>query len=366
MITEATEPRITRILPRANWMDDTNEVVQPAIPGFLGKLDTGDHRATRLDLANWLVSPENPLTARAFVNRQWRQFFGIGLSKTIEDLGSQGEVPTHPELLNWLAAEFMQPAWEAENAHPWDVRHILRTIVMSHTYRQASTPNPQIDEKDADDRLLARQKPFRVDAEIVHDTELEISGLLVDRFGGPSVRPLEPVGYLAAMNFPKREYSASHGDDLYRRGLYTEWQRTFLHPSLLNFDAPTREECVVNRVSSNTPLQALDLLNDPIFVEAARVFAQNILENGGHKLDQQINWAFERAVSRAPTEREAQILESLHQQSIAKFSQSPMSAKQFTSVGESPVAAKLKPADLAAMTTVARAILNMHETITRN
>ena len=366
MVTEATEPRETRILPRANWMDDTNEIVQPAIPGFLGKLDTANHRATRLDLANWLISPTNPLTPRAFVNRQWRQFFGIGLSKAIEDLGSQGEWPTHPELLDWLAAEFVQPNWEVQGTHAWDVRHLLRTIVMSHTYRQSSVGNPQIDERDPDDRLLARQKPFRVDAEVVHDTELAISGLLVDHFGGPSVRPLEPEGYLAAMNFPKREYSASHGADLYRRGLYTEWQRTFLHPSLLNFDAPTREECVVNRVSSNTPLQALDLLNDPIFVEAARVFAQHILEKGGRKINLQINWAFEQAVNRPPTEREEQILADLHQQSLAKFRTSQDDARQFTSVGESPVAAKLKPADLAAMTTVARAILNMHETITRN
>ena len=366
MITEATEPREVRILPRANWMDDTNEIVQPAVPAFLAKLDTGGRRATRLDLANWLVSPANPLTPRAFVNRQWRQFFGVGLSKAIEDLGSQGEWPTHPELLDWLAAEFVQPTWQAEGTHPWDVRHLLRTIVMSHTYRQSSLPDPQLDDKDPDDRLLARQKPFRVDAEVVHDTELAISGLLVDRFGGPSVRPLEPEGYLAAMNFPKREYSASHGADLYRRGLYTEWQRTFLHPSLLNFDAPTREECVVNRVGSNTPLQALDLLNDPIFVEAARNFAQRILQNGGHKIDQQINWAFEQAVNRPPTAREEQILADLHQQSLTTFKESPASAKQFTSIGESPVTAKFKPVDLAAMTTVARVILNMHETITRN
>ena len=238
---------------------------------------------------------------------------------------------------------------------------------MSHTYRQVSTSTPELDEHDPDDRLLSRQRPFRVDAEIVHDTELAISGLLVDRFGGPSVRPVEPEGYLAAMNFPKREYSASHGADLYRRGLYTEWQRTFLHPSLLNFDAPTREECVVNRVGSNTPLQALDLLNDPIFVEAARVFAQHILEDGGRSIDQQIDWAFEQAVDRQPTERERQILTNLHATEpgeIPDFTRTMRGC--FVTVGESPVAAKLKPTDLAAMTTVARAILNMHETITRN
>ena len=304
MVTEATEPRETRILPRANWMDDTNEIVQPAIPGFLGKLDTGDRRATRLDLANWLISSHQSTHSPRLRQPPVASVLRHRSLQSHRRPGSQGEWPTHPELLDWLAAEFVQPTWQAEGTHAWDVRHILRTIVMSHTYRQSSIGNPQIDERDPDDRLLARQKPFRVDAEVVHDTELAISGLLVDRFGGPSVRPLEPEGYLAAMNFPKREYSASHGADLYRRGLYTEWQRTFLHPSLLNFDAPTREECVVNRVSSNTPLQALDLLNDPIFVEAARVFAQNILENGGRKIDQQIDWAFEHAVNRPPTERE--------------------------------------------------------------
>jgi len=366
LVTEVTEPRVTRILPRANWMDDTNEIVQPAVPGFLGKLDTGSRIATRLDLANWLVDPANSLTPRAFVNRQWRQFFGMGLSKTIEDLGSQGEWPTHLELLDWLAAEFVQPAWAADGTHAWDVKHLLRTIVMSHTYRQTSIGNPQSDEHDPDDRLLARQRPFRVDAEVVHDTALSISGLLVERFGGPSVRPYEPEGYLAAMNFPKREYSASHGEDLYRRGIYTEWQRTFLHPSLLNFDAPTREECVVNRVASNTPLQALDLLNDPIFVEAARVFAQRILQHGGHDINRQIGWAFEQAVDRAPTQREKQILAELHRESLAKFRSATADAREFTSEGESPVAKNFKPADLAAMTTVARAILNMHETITRN
>jgi Protein of unknown function (DUF1553) len=366
LVTEATEPRITRILPRANWMDDTHEIVQPAIPEFLGHLDTGGRRATRLDLANWLVSPSNPLTARAFVNREWRQFFGTGLSKILEDLGSQGEWPVHPELLDWLAVEFMQPSWQAEGTHPWDVRHLIRTIVLSHAYRQTSASTPKSDERDPDNRLLAHQSRFRIDAEVVHDTALSVSGLLVDRFGGPSVRPYEPEGYLAAMNFPKREYSASRGADLYRRGLYTEWQRTFLHPSLLNFDAPTREECTVNRVISNTPLQALDLLNDPIFLEAARAFAANILKDGGHSLDQQIDWAFLHAVARTPTEKERQLLEDLHQKSLSKFRRAPADAKAFISEGDSPIPRDVKPADLAAMTSVARAILNMHETIARN
>ena len=168
-------------------MDESGPVVEPAIPAFLGKLDTGGARATRLDLANWLVSPHNPLTARVFVNRTWRQFFGIGLSKMLDDLGSQGEWPTHPELLDWLAAEFMQPS-RSRGAH-WDMKHLIRTIVTSHTYRQSSLPTPESSERDPDNRLLARQSRFRVDAEVVRDIALDVSGLLVEKFGGPSVRP---------------------------------------------------------------------------------------------------------------------------------------------------------------------------------
>jgi hypothetical protein len=356
ILTEATRPRITRILPRANWMDDTHEIVEPAVPAFLAKLDTDGRRATRLDLANWLVSPQNPLTARAFVNRTWREFFGTGLSKVLEDLGSQGEWPVNPELLDWLASEFM---------HDWDMRHIIRLIVTSHTYRQSSLSNAQIDERDPDNRLLARQNRYRVDAEIVHDIALSVSGLLVDQFGGPSVRPYEPEGYLTAMNFPKREYSASRGTDLYRRALYTEWQRTFLHPTLLTFDAPTREECTVNRVSSNTPLQALDLMNDPIFVETARVFAENIVRQGGPAFDRELDWAFERALNRTPGKEERQILKELYRKNLERFRASPESAAELMSVGDAPRAAGAEP-EMAAMALVARAILNLHETITRN
>lgn len=365
LLTEATRPRVTRVLPRANWMDDTHEIVEPAIPAFLGKLDTGGRLATRLDLANWLVSPQNPLTARAFVNRMWRQFFGTGVSKVLEDLGSQGEWPVHPELLDWLAAEFMHPEWNAQGTHDWDVRHIIRTIVTSHTYRQSSLSSARIDERDPDNRLLARQSRFRVDAEIVHDIALSVSGLLAEQFGGPSVRPYEPEGYLAAMNFPKREYSASRGPDLYRRALYSEWQRTFLHPTLLTFDAPTREECTVNRVGSNTPLQALDLMNDPIFVESARVFAENIVRQGGPAFDRQLDWAFMRALDRAPGKEERLILKDLYRKNLARFRASPESAAQLMSVGEAPRPEAGQP-EMAAMALVARAILNLHETITRN
>ncbi len=364
--TERSKPRVTRILPRANWMDDTGEIVQPAVPKFLGTLQTGGRRATRLDLANWIVSRNNPLTARTFVNRQWRQFFGTGLSKTLEDLGSQGEWPTHPELLDWLASEFMQS---------WDVKHLVRTIVTSATYKQSSMTTPELEERDPDNRLLARQSRFRVEAEIVHDIALSVSGLLAERFGGPSVRPVQPDGYLAAVNFPKREYSASHGDDLHRRALYTQWQRTFLHPTLLTFDAPTREECGVNRVSSNTPLQALVMLNDPIFFEASRAFAANILKSGA-QFDVQLNYAFSRALNRTPASEERRILAGLYQKSLASFESGESNLQEFAAHDVSPGLTAAAPnrgnasvrvgLELAAMTTVARAILNLHETITRN
>lgn len=363
LVTESVEPRITRVLPRGNWMDDSGEIVEPAIPAFLGKLQTSG-RATRLDLANWLVSKDNPLTARVFVNRMWRLFFGTGLSKVLDDLGSQGEWPTHPELLDWLAAEFMEP--QAPGTHAWDMKHIVRTIVTSHTYRQSSAGSPEAEAKDPDNRLLARQSRLRVDAEIVRDMALSVAGLLDDRFGGPSVRPYQPDGYLAALNYPKRGYSASRGKDLYRRGLYVHWQRSFLHPSLLTFDAPTREECTINRVTSNTPLQALVLLNDPIFVEAARVFAARILKEGGSSIDKQIDWAYRVALSRPARPEEQRILADLHRASRDRFRTSSEEAKKLLATGDAPLPQEISETELAAMTTVARAILNLHETITRN
>ena len=364
--TVATTPRETHILPRGNWMDDSAPLVQGAIPEMFGKLETGGKRATRLDLANWLASPANPLTARAVANRTWREFFGTGLSKTLDDLGSQGEWPTHPELLDWLASEFMHPQWDAAGTHDWDMRHLIRTIVLSHTYRQASSTTAPIEAKDPENRLLARQSRFRIDAENVRDIALEVSGLLKDRFGGPSVYPYQPDGYIATLNFPKREYSASRGDDLYRRGLYTSWRRTFLYPTLLNFDAPTREECTVNRVVSNTPLQALDLLNDPTFVEAARVFAEHTLRQGGSTASQRIGWIFKEALNRAPDAQESRVLTELYQANLARFQAAPSDARKLLATGDSPVAKSGDAAQLGALTMVTRAVLNLHEFITRN
>jgi hypothetical protein len=384
--TETTMPAVSRVLARGNFMDESGEVVEPAIPVVFGKLEAANRRATRVDLANWIASKENPLTARTFVNRLWRQFFGAGLSRVLDDLGSQGEWPTHPELLDWLASEFMHPTIDCgmrnadcgmnrSQVHDWNIKQIIRLIVTSHTYRQSSNPqsssqtiggNPQSEERDPDNRLLARQNRFRVDAEAVRDIALAISGLLVEKLGGPSVRPYQPERYLAMLNFPMRDYSADRGESLYRRGLYTQWQRTFLHPSLLVFDAPPREECTVNRVSSNTPLQALALLNDPTYLEAARVFAQNILKQGGGTVGARINWAFLRALGRMPAPQERRVLADLHRKSLAGFQRDPGSAKELIGIGDAPLPKNMNAPALAAMTTVARAILNLHETITRN
>ncbi|MFN0109757.1 MAG: PSD1 and planctomycete cytochrome C domain-containing protein [Blastocatellia bacterium] len=365
LIAESVTPVETRILPRGNFLDESGQMVTPAIPTMFGKVESGERRLTRIDLADWIVSMENPLTARVFVNRLWRQFFGAGLTKTLDDLGSQGEWPTHPELLDWLASEFSHPTFKSEIAHDWDVKHIIRLIVTSHTYRQSSLPtaNPQSD--DPDNRLLARQNRFRVDAEIVRDIALSASGLLVEKFGGASIKPVQPDRYLGTLNFPVRDYSADRGESLYRRGLYVHWQRTFLHPSLSTFDAPSREECTVNRVNSNTPLQALVMLNDPSFVEAARAFAQNALKQGATPA-LQIGWAFERATGRKPVAAEARVLAELYQKSLTGFQRDADGARELANIGDAPTLKELGAARLAAMTTVTRAILNLHETITRN
>jgi hypothetical protein len=339
-------------------MNESGEVVEPGVPLCFAQLATGGQRATRLDLANWFVSRENPLAARAFVNRLWRLYFGIGISRTADDLGSQGEWPVHPELIDWLACEFMDSGW--------NVKHVVRLLVTSRAYRQTSLSNPTLDERDPLNRLIARQSRFRLDAELVRDSALAISGLLVDKQGGPSVRPYQPAGYYAPLNFPRREYVADQGENLYRRGLYTHWQRTFLHPSLPAFDAPSREECTVNRVNSNTPQQALVLLNDPACVEAARVLVQNLLRQGGANFERRLAQAYARALARPPTAEEARLLGGLYQKQLARYRAEPEAARQLISTGEWPVAKDLPAPELAAWTAVARAILNLNETITRN
>ena len=358
LITVSGPPRTVRILPRGNWLDDSGEMVTPAAPPSLPPALPNGPRATRLDLAHWIVSPENPLTARVFTNRLWKLFFGQGLSKTLEDFGAQGEAPSHPELLDWLAVEFMESGW--------NVKHMVKLMVLSGTYRQSSHAAPDAKERDPYNRLLAHQARFRLDAEMVRDNALAVSGLLVRRVGGPSVKPYQPPGYWAALNFPPREWQNDTGANLYRRGLYTHWQRTFLHPSLLAFDAPTREECVVERPRSNIPQQALALLNDPTYVEAARTFAERILQEGGGSIEQRLTWAYLCALSRKPRVSELQGLADLYQKHAGQFAADAASADKLLGTGAHPLAPGMNRTELAAWTSVARVILNLHEFITRN
>jgi hypothetical protein len=346
-----------RVLPRGNWLDSSGEVVAPGVPEFMGALQTGDRRATRLDLAKWLVARENPLTARVFVNRLWMLFFGVGLSKRLDDLGGQGEPPVHPELLDWLAVEFMEGGW--------NVRRIVRKMVTSAAYRQTSKPSKELRERDPDNRLVARQSRWRLDAELVRDTALAVSGLLVRTIGGPSAKPYQPKGYWFHLNFPKREWQNDAGDGQHRRGLYTWWQRTFMHPSLMAFDASSREECCAERTRSNIPQQALVLLNDPTYVEAARVFAQRIVAHAPAEPRARVAWAFREALSRRPAEDEVGVLADLYAKHVAKYRVEKESALAAVSVGQAPAAKDGDVAELAAWTSVARALLNLHETITR-
>jgi hypothetical protein len=359
LVSVSGNPRVVRILPRGNWLDESGEIVQPALPVSLSNAATPPaQRLTRLDLAKWLVSRDNPLTARVFVNRLWKQFFGIGLSKSLDDLGSQGEWPANPELLDWLACDFMDSGW--------DVKRLVRTIVLSSTYRQTSATTPQLAERDPFNRELARQSRFRIDAEQVRDNALGIAGLLSPKIGGPSVKPYQPDGYWENLNFPVRQYQADTGEGQYRRGLYTWWQRSFLHPSMLAFDAPTREECAADRTRSNIPQQALVLLNDPTYVEAARAFAARILKEGGADVDSRLTWAWRQALSRPPRDDERSTVSQLLQRQLAQYGQDPASADNLLKVGILPMPEGLHHAELAAWTNAARVILNLHEVITRN
>ncbi|MGA2254405.1 MAG: DUF1553 domain-containing protein [Thermoguttaceae bacterium] len=356
--TQAVSPRQMRILPRGNWQDDSGPLVEPAIPEFLGKIDAQDRRATRLDLARWMVSRDNPLVARVLVNRLWKILFGQGLVRTCDDLGTQGASPSHPELLDWLAVELIDSGW--------NVKHVMKLMVLSRTYQQTSRSNPDLDQRDPTNTWLARQGRFRLDAEMVRDNALAVSGLLSPRIGGPTVKPYQPAGYWDYLNFPQRQWQDDHGENQYRRGLYTFWQRTFLHPSLLAFDASTREECTVDRPRSNTPLQALALLNDPTYVEASKVFAGRIVREGGRSEAERLRYAYRRAIQREPTAAEADLLTRLYRQHLSQYQADRAAATALLKVGDAKPTDNVQPAELAAWTSVARVVLNLHETITRD
>ncbi len=367
MITRAVKPRDIRVLNRGDWMDTKGEIVAPGVPGFMTQ-DGAKTRATRLDLARWLTSPQHPQTARVFVNRLWHLYFGHGLSRTLEDAGSQGEWPTHPELLDWLASEFTQPRESAgqRKPHAWDVKHLVRLMVTSNAYRQSSLESDALRKADPENRLFARQSRFRLPAEMIRDQALAVSGLFVDRLGGVSVRPYQPDGYYAFLNFPKRTYVADKSQDQYRRGVYTHWQRTYLHPMLKAFDAPTREECTAQRPISNTPLAALVLLNDPSFLETSRVFAQRSLLEPGLDDAKRLRWIWRQALSREPEAREIAALRALLERSRTQYRKDPAGAAKLLAIGLAPRASTLAADELAAWTITARVVLNLDEALTRN
>ena len=350
------KPRTVRILPRGNWQDESGPEVQPTVPARLKLADT-ESRAKRSDLADWVVSKDNPLTARVMVNRLWALCFGRGLAMPLDDFGAQGTPPTHPELLDWLAADLMD--------HGWDIKRTMKLLVTSGAYRQSSIAAAKTLAADPLNKWLARQGRWRLDAEMVRDNALAVSGLLAKPIGGASVKPYQPVGYWKHLNFPKRKWAPDSGVSQYRRGLYTFWCRTFLHPSMLAFDAPTREGCVAERTRSNTPQQALVLLNDPTYVEASRVFAERILQHGGDTDGERLAWAFERALSREPSAAERDILLRLAGERAAHFAANAGAAKAAAAAGEWPAATALKPELVAAWSAVSRAILNLYETTSR-
>jgi hypothetical protein len=359
MVTEAVaKPLTVRVLPRGNWQDESGPIVLPETPHFLPKpADTGGRRLTRLDLARWLVSPENPLTARVVMNRLWKEFFGKGISMRLDDLGAQGDWPSHPELLDWLAVEFRESGW--------DYKHMVRLMVTSAAYRQSSNVRPELREVDPGNRLLAFQNPRRLEAEFVRDNALAIAGLLNREYGGPSAWPYQPAKYYVNLQFPDRDYVPDPDERQYRRGVYMHWQRTFLHPMLANFDAPTREDCIASRNVANTPQQALTLLNDPSFVEAARAFAARLLTGPAKSDAERIHQAYELALARSARAAETESLLRFLAGQRDHFRGHPGEARKLLAVGQIPAPRDLPVPELAAWTGVCRAILNLHETITR-
>ena len=358
MITQAAPPREVRVLARGNWMDASGEVVEPQTPACLPPLRVEGRRATRLDLARWLTSREHPLTSRVLVNRLWKLYFGRGLGKSLIDIGSQSEWPEQPELLDWLAIELIESGW--------DVKHMVRLMVTSSAYRQSSAPRAEVEAIDPENALFARQASRRLDAEQIRDVTLAVSGLLVDKVGGVVAKPYQPAGYYSQLNFPEREYQPSTNEDQYRRSVYVHWQRQFLHPWLVAFDAPSREECMAERPISNTPSAALVLLNDPSFVEAARALAARAVTEGGGTDAERSEWLWRQAVSRKPTAEETAVLAEVLAKSRAQQHADPTQADQLLAVGLAPQPDAAQAAEVAAWTPVCRVLLNLNETISRN
>ncbi|RPG63960.1 MAG: DUF1553 domain-containing protein [Flavobacteriaceae bacterium TMED42] len=356
VMREMEEPRPTYLYNRGNY-NEPLYTVEAKVPEILPSMDEKFPK-NRLGLSQWLFDPKNPLTARVAVNRYWQMIFGKGLVATPDDFGVQGQLPSHPELLDWLAISF------SEN---WDVKALIKKMVLSQTYQQQSVSNPTLDQKDPENLLLARANAARLPAEIIRDNALKISGLLNPKIGGESVLPYQPKGlWKEKSNFSAflLEYKESQGEDLYRRGLYTFIRRTSPPPNMVTFDATSREVCTVKREVTSTPLQALVLLNDPQFFEASRVFAERII-NSKNTLEEQISHGFRLATARHPRENELEILVDLYNSQYQYFRQNRDKAYRVISVGEKPRDKSINIAKTAAMTMVANTLLNHDETYTK-
>ncbi|MBX9579094.1 MAG: PSD1 and planctomycete cytochrome C domain-containing protein [Gemmataceae bacterium] len=350
----ANQRRATRIQRRGNFLDLGDEVTE-GVPAVFPPLGKADARPTRLDLARWLVSPDNPLTARVTVNRFWEHLFGTGLVRTSEEFGTQGELPSHPELLDWLAVEF------SAGAKPWDVKAFLKLLVTSATYRQSAKVTPGLFERDPDNRLLARGPRVRLTAEMVRDQALSAAGLLSPKMYGPPVRPPQPNLGLSAAFGGAIDWQPSTGEDKYRRGLYTTWRRTNPYPSMAAFDAPNRDICTVRRGRTNTPLQALVTMNDPVYVEAAQGLARRVLKAGGPGLSTKAAFALRTCLGRPPKDAEVDRVVKLYREARGKFADSPKKAKEFATAPLGPLPPELDPVEAAAWTAVANVLLNLDE-----
>jgi hypothetical protein len=353
VMQEMPRPRDSFVLIRGEY-DKRGEKVSPGVPAALGTLPT-DASANRLALARWIVSADNPLTARVTVNRWWQSYFGTGLVKTVEDFGSQGEWPSNPELLDWLATEFIRTGW--------DVKAMQRLIVTSATYRQSSRVTPETLARDPDNRLLARGPRVRLPAETIRDQALFASGLLIEHIGGPSVKPYQPAGLWKEL--ADTDYVADHGEGLYRRSLYTFWKRTVAPPGMTTFDAPLRETCVVRQTRTNTPLQALALLNDVPYVETARFLAQRAMKEGGTTPADRLTWAFRLVTARSPQPAELGVLVEGFRNHHERYRTDRPAAARLLAIGEKPADSHLDAAEFAAYTGVCSLILNLDEVVTK-
>jgi hypothetical protein len=354
VMADSPTPRDTFLLKRGAY-DAPGEKVTAGLPEAIAA-PRPEWEKDRLGLARWLVGRTNPLTARVAVNRYWQSFFGFGIVKTVDDFGAQGEFPVHPELLDWLATEFMESGW--------DVKAIQKTIVMSATYRQASRVTPELLQKDPDNRLLARGPRFRLGPEVIRDQALAVSGLLVEKAGGPSVKPYQPAGLWQELGGGSG-YKQETGEGLYRRTLYTYWKRTVAPPFMVNFDSPNREQCWVFEYRTNSPLQALELMNDVTFLEAARKLAERMMTEGGASAEERVSYGYRLVLALAPDVARRQALLKALNGFSESFRANAGAAREFLKQGESAIRPGLDEAELAAYAGVAGLLLNLDETITK-